>query len=416
MKNINSFVFNSLLMALLSSFFLMLGGCSDASPTTSDENEPAQKALPASNAPLLLTAEQVQSLGIEFGKITEKKISQEIKATGTLHLPPENRALVSAQVAGKIVKILVHEGDKVQKGQVLAYLSDPAILILQRDFLTKKEDLELKKSELERQKTLKEGNATSEKNYQQAHSAYQTALAEYETLKAQLEVLNLNPNTLTAQTIQSQVPIVSPLSGSLYQINANLGEFVSQDRVLFEILNQEHLHLEIMLYEKDLGQVKIGQKVHFLPANQILDPTETMPEARIYAIAENVEPASKTVRVHAEIPKTQFRHFKLLAGMYAQVHIQAAQTEAQVLPEQAILTEKIEQDGKIEERSFVYVLKQKTKEGFEFEKITIQTSGQTDGWALVENLPDALLQKLQTQEIVVLKGAFYLQSMANKEE
>ncbi|WP_161626059.1 efflux RND transporter periplasmic adaptor subunit [Hugenholtzia roseola] len=418
MKNTSSFHFPYLLVALFSSLLLLLGSCADSETTTEGQNQanPTQNKTTEEAAALLLTEEQVATLGIKLGKLTTQKVNQEIRATGTLHLPPQNRAFVSAQVAGKITQIPVHEGDRVQKGQVLAYLSEPSLLLLQRDFLTKKEDLELKRSELERQKTLKEGNATAEKNYQQAQAAYQTALAEYEALKAQLQVLNLNPNTLTAQTIQSQVPIIAPLSGSLYQIKANLGEFVGQERVLFEILNQEHLHLEILVYEKDLSHLKVGQTVHFTPANQTLAPDEALPQAKIYAIAESVEPASKTVRVHAEIPKTQFRHFKLLAGMYAQVHIQTVEAQAEVLPQAAILTEKIEEKGSLQVQSFVYVLKQKTKEGYEFEKVPLLMQGETDGWALVENLPPTWREKMQTQEIVVVQGAFYLQSAATKEE
>ncbi len=48
---------------------------------------------------------------------------------------------------------------------------------------------------------------------------------------------------------------MSPITGFLKAVNVNIGKYVTQTDVLFEIVNSDKLFLELTLFEKDAGRV-----------------------------------------------------------------------------------------------------------------------------------------------------------------
>ena len=73
------------------------------------------------------------SLGISDSLPT--KAFPVVKADGQLEVPPQYEATVTAILGGNITSIKVIEGDKVNKGQVLAYLSHPNLTRMQSDYI-----------------------------------------------------------------------------------------------------------------------------------------------------------------------------------------------------------------------------------------------------------------------------------------
>ena len=349
-------------------------------PHTHNENE------------VILTKSQLEVYKIKLGELPRKITAQEIRATGTLHLPPQNRALVGSVISGKITQIYVHEGETVKKGQLLAKITDPKIILLQKEYLISREDLKLKRAEAERQKQLKAGDATSDKNLLAAQSAFVSAAAQNESLAAELRLLGINAENLTPESIVSEIGITAPVSGSLFGIFCNLREFILPEKAVFEIYNLEHLHLEILVYEKDISAVKIGQKVLFSPLNQ----KSLQSEAKVYAVAQGVDAATKTVRVHAE---TTGKSDGLLPGMFCNVFIESSAREADFLPEEAILKEG--------EEHYAFRLKSKNADEYIFEKIKLHLQAVQDGFVL--------LDYTGSRADFVLDGAFYMNKSSEEE-
>ena len=346
---------------------------------------------------IVLTKAQFLQLNIKTGDVPQKNIESEIKAVGKLHLPPQNRALAGTILSGKISAIHVHEGEIVKKGQLLASITDPKVIEMQRAFLLAKEDLKLKKAEFERQQILKPDDATSEKNLTAARSAYNAAQAQTEALRAELRLTGINPDMLSADKIVKEIPVVAPIAGSVYAINTNLGEFVPTEKALFEIYNLEHLHIEILVNEKDILHVKTGQKISFKIAKQFSDAADKQYSAKVYAIAGGVDTENKTVKVHAEIDGMVKN---LMPGMFVEVFVAVEEIKGDVLPEHAVF--------KDENGYFAYRMKSANAQNYIFEKVPLRVATITGGYVCLSDLKE--------KSNFVLEGAYYLHSTANKEE
>ena len=144
-----------------------------------------------------LTQAQIQTVDIRLGHIEEKALAATLKANGILSVPADHHAKVSTVYAGIIKSVKVEIGSYVQKGQVIATVSNPEFLQQQQRLLTVNGQIELAKQELDRQQTLYEGNAGTGKNLQAATTQLRTLRTEKASLEKQIRLMGLNPQTLT---------------------------------------------------------------------------------------------------------------------------------------------------------------------------------------------------------------------------
>jgi cobalt-zinc-cadmium efflux system membrane fusion protein len=181
--------------------------------------------------------------------------------------------------------------------------------------------------EYERQKTLFEEKINSEKNFLMAKSNYQSALATYNGLKKQLEMLNLDPSS---KNIQSVAPINSPIEGMVSQIFVQMGNYISPQQKILEIVNDDHQHVELQVFEKEALKLEIGQKVEFLiPAisNELF-------EGKIYLIGNTLD-ENRTIKVHVHIDELVKQKF--VVGMFVKAYIHTQNQMFMVLPEDCIV-------------------------------------------------------------------------------
>ena len=95
-----------------------------------------------------------QSLGVKVDTLPTRPLSGVVYANGQLEVPPQHEATVTAILGGNITAIKVIEGDKVSKGQVLAYLSHPDLSKVQTEYLRAYSSSEYLEQEFNRQKKL----------------------------------------------------------------------------------------------------------------------------------------------------------------------------------------------------------------------------------------------------------------------
>ncbi len=384
-------------------FFTFVFGSCEKNPVHSEEdththseaeNDVHEHSEEESENHSFFTNEQIQKLGIKMDSSSSKSIPKIIEATGTVHLPPQNKALVGSVLGGKIKQILIHEGDYVKKGQTIAVLENPEALKMQQEYLTVSARLKMLESDLERQKTLQTKDATTEKIVQQAQADLDMAKAQKAGLQAQLNLVNISTKSLSASSISSTFSVLAPISGMTHNIVGQLGEFIDANKSIVEILNEDHLHIEILVYEKDIEAIKEGQKVNFISYNS---QNSTPVEAVIYSVSNTIEPITKTISVHAEIK--QKLSTILRDGTLGKITIESKGKNLSTLPKHALI-----QEG---EQFFVFIQKEKNSEGTEFEKIEVEIYTQNEK-EFQFSIKDDDLQKTISELLFVSEGAYYL--------
>lgn len=383
---------------------------------TNTEESHSEEKEPTTIKEVELNEAQFKASSIELGTFSDKNLSEVIKANGYTKLPPQNQADVSVFTTGIVKTINVMEGQRVSKGQTIATIESPEFTKIQESYLTSKSNLEYLKLEFERQKTLSDEEVNSKKVFQKTKSDYEIERARFNSLQKQLNTLHISGNGNSTAT----VPVIAPISGNITEIHIKIGSNVEAGKPLMNIVDNSKLHVDLLVYEKDLFKVKQGQNVRFILTNQ--DNTEI--NGKIFSVGKSFENETKSVAVHADISNNQQ---KLIPGMYVNALIDAGANTVKALPSEAI----IKADGK----EFIFVLEEGHKEEvahdekeghnhedgdkheeaegktFHFQRIEVKTGTTQLGYTQV-----TLLQKIEPNAKIVLKGAYYVQSHLLKSE
>lgn len=371
---------------------------------------------PTSIKEVELNEAQFTGSKIELGSFSQKNLSDVINANGYTELPPQNQADVSVYSTGIVKTIAVIEGQHVTKGQTIATIESPEFSRMQEAYLTSKSNLAYLKLEYDRQKTLSDEEVNSKKVFQQTKSNYEIEQAKYNSLQKQLATLNINPNGPATSTVQ----VKAPISGYVTEVNIKIGSNAEAGKPLLSIVDNSKLHVDLLVYEKDLFKVKPGQGVRFVLTNQ--DNSEIT--GKIFSVGKSFENETKSVAVHADINNDKQ---KLIPGMYVNALIDIGVKSVSALPLDAI----VKADG----REFIFVLEEGHKEEaahdekqghdhadgdkheesegktYHFQRIEVKTGTTQLGYVEVK-----LLQKIDDDAQIVLKGAYYIQSHLLKSE
>ncbi len=337
-----------------------------------------------------LTEEQIKAIGLQTGNIEQRNLKTNLKVNGKLTLPPQNQAQVSILMGGIVKTINVTEGTFVQQGQTLATIVNNEIIQLQEDYLENKSQLVYLEEEFNRQKDLQTERINATKTLQQVQNELNIARAKQKGLQAKLEIQGINATNISTTNFTNNIAVTAPISGFIHHINLTMGKFADSNTVLFDIVDNRFLHLDLTLFERDISKVKIGDKILFTDVN---DVSRTHP-ATVFALNKAFEVNQQAILVHAKI---EGQTETLLPGMYVEARIQIDNYKTNSLPDAAIVS-----NG---DEHYIYVEREKNQ----FKQVAV-TKGVSD-LGFTEILP---FENVPANAKVVIKGAYYLLSQLTK--
>lgn len=352
-------------------------GCSSSAE---QPKQPAHQA-PTNDEVVQLGKEQVKQIDLQVALMQPRKMSASLQLNGQIDVPPQNLISVSVPLGGYLKSSNLLPGTQLRKGQLLAVLEDPQYIQLQQDYLITKSKVTFATKEYARQKELNIGKANSDKVVQQAENEWRQLTIESKGLAEKLRLIGINPDQLTENSISRTIKIYSPINGYVSKVNVNIGKYVTPSDVLFELVNPRDIHLNLVVFEKDLHLLKIGQKVSAY-ANA---KPEQKYDTRIVLISHSLN-NDRSTEVHCHIDQYDQ---SLAPGMYMNATVQLDQQEVAAIPNEALVS--------YENKDYVFV--QVNKQTF---KMTAVNKGQSI--AGFTAIPDAALKGKK----IVIKGAYSL--------
>lgn len=288
---------NLLIIIALFTLVFLMPSCGEKSASTEEHTEEGHHEEHENSNTASLTAEQVKSIKLELGKVEKKQLTASLKANGILNVPNQNKATITALMGGVVKSILVQSGNNVSKGQVIATIANTSFITMQEEYLSTSSKLTLAEIEYKRQQELQAGNATALKTLQTSEAEVKALKARKASLQKQLELVGINTSALTSDNIQTVINITSPISGAVSALSVNIGTYVDANNAIAEVIDNSQLHLDLFIYERDLGKLREGQTIHFTLTN---NPGKEY-DAKVYAISNTFEQNTKAIAVHAMV-------------------------------------------------------------------------------------------------------------------
>ena len=301
----------------------------DASAGTPPSLTAAQKTAPQRFVP---TASQWTGLTVE--PVSTETFREELVTEGKIAVDEEHATAVYSPYTGRVVKLLVSPGDKVQSGQPLFVLEAADSVQIQNDFSAALSAYNKANSQVNlaatverRQHDLFDSKATSLREWQQAQADLAAAKLDLQAAKTTLEA-NRNRLRIIGRTddeidefqrtmkISPETTVFAPLAGTVVQRKIGPGQYIaagSGDPALM-IGDLSTVWLAAYVRESDADKVKIGQPVTF---SVMAQPGRTYTSKLSY-IDATIDPVTRRRLVRAVVPNPDGR---LSPEMFAIVHI-----------------------------------------------------------------------------------------------
>ena len=357
-----------------------------------DEHDHAEEAADFSSIPL--SVEQIKAVKLATSPIEYRDMDLCIKANGRLVVRAQNTADVSSTMQGVVRRVYVSEGDKVEKGRIVATVENPEVVALQREYYSVCKETEYAKSELERQSYLASQGAGLGKNLQQATAQYNISAAKQSGISRQLVQFGISPRSVEAGKFTTTFPLRSPISGTVGKITASLGSYVDMQTPVMSINNNNAVECDLNVFEKDIDKVRPGARVLLSMTNQ---GNRTV-VGRVSGINESFNDGDRSVAVHVKLDS---RDKTLFGGMYVTGLISTGREKVEAVPSKAIV-----KDG---DKSYVFVHNVNhslaIKKTHHFSRREVRTGMSEDGYTQI-----AFVEPLDKELPVVTNSSYYLAS------
>lgn len=280
----------------------------------------------------------------------------------------KQNVLIYPEMAGTLLKVYVKEGQKVEKGQLLATIDEGGMASQLEQMKTQ---AALAKTTFERQQRLWDQKIGSEIQYLQAKSNYEAQESSVKQMESQLEKANIRApfSGIIDDVINDQGTVVTPGPGS----------------EVFRIINLSDMYIEVEVPENYLGSVSKGKevKVYFpILGDSII--------TKVRETGNFINPNNRSFKIEIPVPNSD-GHIK--PNLTAKVQINDYTKENAILIPQSIISENAMGE------QYAFIAKDPNKENEAIAEKVIISTGKTQGTQV------EVLSGIENGDQVVREGA-----------
>lgn len=211
-----------------------------------------------------------RSVSVETATIERRTVTQIVTASGRIQ--PEVEVKISPDVSGEIIELTVREGNRVERGQLLARIrpdfytaqveqAQANVMQSRANAAQRRADMLSAELELNRQRDLYDRQVVPQSTLEKAEAQYEVAKAGFEA--ASYAVESAEARLREGREQLSKTAIYAPMNGTVSQLNVELGERVvgtSQmaGTEMMRIARLNQMEVEVDVNENDVVNVSVG--------------------------------------------------------------------------------------------------------------------------------------------------------------
>ncbi|GAC1355415.1 MAG: hypothetical protein NVSMB3_00570 [Acidobacteriaceae bacterium] len=266
-------------------------------------------------APVQLTPQRMQSIGVQFGTVEYRRVSSEVRATGTVDIDQRLISYVQPRFSGYIRRVFANATYQyVHKGEALFTIYSPELLATEQEYLLARQNQTLLGSSTI--DGVASGAATLAGAAEQRLQQWQVSPAEIVKLKE-------------TGRASADVPFDSPASGYITEYSALPNMYVEPSTRLYALADLSRVWVNAQIFQTDVGSIKPGD-----PAQITVDSYAGRNfSGRVEEVLPQIDMATRTARVRLTV---QNPGVKLKPGMFVNVLLRSNPGRQLVIPASAV--------------------------------------------------------------------------------
>lgn len=259
-----------------------------------------------------VVAEKNASVSVKIAQVKTEKVSLDFTANG--NFAPTQELTFSAEKSGKVIKVLVDEGDYVNVGQTLVIVRSDVINV--------------------NAQTAKAAYDNAKNDYSRYENAYKTGGVTKQQLdQAQLQLTNAQSNLTQANINVGDTKVKAPIKGFINKRYIEPGSILTgmPATAMFDIVDVSKLKLKVTVNESQVASLKVGTSVDVTSS---VFP-DKVAKGKIIFIAPK---ADESLNFPVEIEIANSSNSSIKAGMYGTATFAANQNqELTIVPRNAFI-------------------------------------------------------------------------------
>ncbi len=289
------------------------GSMSESGPGSAGEMQTSNMAE-TPLAPIQLTPQRMQSIGIVLGKVESKPVNSELRFYGNVQVDERRQAYVQTRFAGWIRKVYADAtGNFIGKGQPLFTIYSPDLVSTEQEYLIAKKNSE------SLQRSGVSGVASGAASLL---TAAKERLLQWEVSPSEIEKLDQGGKPITDLTIYS------PVSGYITDKKALPNMYVQPETMLYTVADLSDVWVLAQVFQSDAGKIKPGDSAEIT--------VDAYPgrvfNGRVDYLLPQIDMNTRTLPVRLVFPNPGL---KLRPGMYVNVRAKLPMGRQLVVPASA---------------------------------------------------------------------------------
>lgn len=350
------------------------------------KDTPASVAAKAEQDPTAISVNEELAKQLVIGEPKMKEVAGSLQVAARVDTDASRIARIGSPVAGRIIKLLVLEGQYVHQGGALATLHSTGLSDTQFSFVKATSQEKLAEQATLRAEQLVKADVMGRAELERRRAELLQASTEASAFRTQLSGLGMSDAAIhsleSTRKLNADYPIISTISGTVLERKVTLGQVVQPAEITFMVADLSNVWVIADVPEESSGRLHKGMdvtvKIPALPDHDI--------RGKLSYVSPIVDPITRTVQVRMDLPNPN-GIFKpaMLAGL---TFLEATERKA-TIPSTAIVRE--------ENKDFVFVQIEPTK--FRLREVSLG----------LENGDSRVLESgVSPGEKIVLDGAFHL--------
>jgi len=267
-------------------------------------------------APVQLSPQRLQSIGVSFAVVTRHAVDDELRVTGNVEVNEERLSYVQTRFPGWIQKVYADAVyQHVRRGQPLFTIYSPQLANTEQEYLIARQNrVAVAASSVP-------GVAAGANELQQAAAA---RLRQWQVPPSEIARLE------ATGTVEQAVTVTAPADGFITERNALPNLYVQPETRLYTLADLSIVWVYAAVPQDSVGRVRVGDRatltVDAYPGRNFL--------ARVTAILPQVDAATRTARVRLAVPNPGL---KFSPGMFVNVQLHLPLGDQLAIPASAVL-------------------------------------------------------------------------------
>lgn len=364
-------------LASIAVLLLIAGGCKKKTPAPEVKVE---------QDPSVISVSPDLAKQFVIGEPKMEEVAGSLQVSARIDTDASRIARIGSPVAGRIIKLLVLEGQYVHRGEALATLHSTDLSDTQFSFIKAYSQENLARQATERAEQLVKADVMGRAELERRRAELLQASTEAAAFRTQLSGLGMTDAAIhkleSTRKLNADYPIVSTISGTVLDRKVTIGQIVQPAEIAFMVADLSNVWVIADVPEESSGRLHKGMevivKIPALPEQEL--------HGKLSYVSPIVDPSTRTVQVRMDLPNPKGIYKPaMLAGL---TFIDATERK-NTIPSTAVVRE--------ENKDYVFVQIEPTK--FMLREVSL---------GLESGDKRVLESGVSPGEKIVLDGAFHL--------